>query len=204
MKKFFLGLLIVVIGLGLVLGLAWVSSYGSLNSSNQAVLKAAADIDSTLQRRSDLIPNLVATVQGYATHEETVFKEVTEARAKVGQLNLKVSDVIGDPEKMKALQAAESSLQGALSRLLLVTENYPQLRAAEGFRDLQTQLEGTENRINVARGTYNKEVANHNVNVNGLFSGFVARQHGFHEATYFNADEAAKVAPKVNFGGGKP
>lgn len=173
--------------------------YNSLQMKEEAVFKAWADIESTLQRRADLIPNLVATVKGYAAHEQETLQKVVEARAKASSIQLSPAD-LGNPEAMRQLQAAQGELSSALSRLMVVVEKYPDLKANQSFLDLQNQLEGTENRINVARQRYNEAVE--------LFNGSIRR---FPESLtnsillhlekkeYFKADEAARTAPKVNF-----
>lgn len=173
--------------------------YNSLQMKEEAVFKAWADIESTLQRRADLIPNLVATVKGYAAHEQETLQKVVEARAKASSIQLSPAD-LGNPEAMRQLQAAQGELSSALSRLMVVVEKYPDLKANQSFLDLQNQLEGTENRINVVRQRYNEAVE--------LFNGSIRR---FPESLtnsillhlekkeYFKADEAARTAPKVNF-----
>lgn len=173
--------------------------YNSLQMKEEAVFKAWADIESTLQRRADLIPNLVATVKGYAAHEQETLQKVVEARAKASSIQLSPAD-LGNPEAMRQLQAAQGELSSALSRLMVVVEKYPDLKANQSFLDLQNQLEGTENRINVARQRYNEAVE--------LFNGSIRR---FPESLtnnillhlekkeYFKADEAARTAPKVSF-----
>jgi LemA protein len=185
-------LLFVVIG-----GLSWWGTYSSLNTGFYTVQEKAADVGSTLQRRYDLIPNLVSAVKGYAKHENSVFKDVTEARAKVGQVNINTATT--SPEQMKKFAAAQGEMSSALSRLLLVQEKYPDLKANQNFLDLQSQLEGTENRINEARHRYNKAVKDYNITCGGLFSQIVANVHGFKKAENFEAAEAAKTAPKVEF-----
>jgi LemA protein len=184
--------LIAVLGIG-----GWISTYGSLNSSNQAVKEKWSNIQTTLERRNDLIPNLVATVKGYATHEEDTLKEVTEARAKIGSINIDTANT--DPAAMKELQAAQSQMAGALSHLIAVSENYPNLKADQSFLNLQSQLEGTENRINVARQNYNEVARDFNTKVNGFFARFVANSYGFKPAEYFEAPAEAQKAPQVKF-----
>ncbi len=189
--------LIVIVVIIVLLGAGWVSTYGKLNSGNQAVKASWSNVDSTLQRRADLIPNLVNTVKGYAEHEEKVFAEVADARSKMGQVN--VNAAVDDPEAMQKLQAAQSQMAGALSHLIAVAENYPNLKANENFLDLQSQLEGTENRINVARQNYNDEARGYNTLVNGFFARFVATFSGFKPANYFEKTPGAEKVPEVNF-----
>lgn len=192
-----LGLVGVVLLIIIIIGLSWWGTYSSLNTGFNTVQEKVADIGSTLQRRYDLIPNLVSTVKGYATHEHDVFNDVTEARAKVGQVNINAATT--DPEQMKKFAEAQGGMSSALSRLLLVQEQYPELKANTNFLDLQSQLEGTENRINEARHRYNKAVKEYNITVGGLFSQMVANVHGFKRAELFEVTEAAKTAPKVEF-----
>jgi LemA protein len=192
------GIIVAVVAVVIVLLIVgWISVYGTLNTSNQAVKAKWADVQSTLQRRADLIPNLVNTVKGYAEHEEKVLTEVTEARAKIGQIN--IGDAATNPEVMQQLQKAQGELSGALSRLIAVSENYPNLKANENFRDLQSQLEGTENRINVARERYNEEARAYNTKVNGFFARFVANSYQFRPAEYFEAAPGSEKAPEVKF-----
>jgi LemA protein len=191
---YFLIALVVIL---VVIAVGWISAYGTLNSGNQAVKASWSDVESTIQRRADLIPNLVNTVKGYAEHEEKVLREVTDARAKVGQIN--VGEAVNNPEAMKQLAQANSEMNSALSRLLVVAENYPNLKANENFKDLQSQLEGTENRINVARQRYNEEARSYNTKVNGFFARIVASHSGFKEAPYFEATPESQKVPEVKF-----
>ena len=197
MKAFFLGLIGIVVVVGALIAIAWISAYGSLNSGNQAVKQTWGDVQSTLQRRADLIPNLVETVKGYAAHEEKVFREVTEARSKLGSINL--GDAVNNPEAMKQLQQVQAEMSGALSHLIAVSEQYPMLKASENFQTLQSQLEGTENRINVAREKYNAQVRDYNTRVNGFFARFVANSYGFKPAEYFEAAPGSQKVPEVKF-----
>lgn len=176
---------------------SWIGTYNALNSGNQGAAKAWGDIESTLQRRADLIPNLVTVVQRYAKHEKETLTAVTEARAKVGQININAAQA--DPAAMKKLVEAQGELSSVLSRLMVVVEKYPDLKADQNFRDLQAQLEGTENRINVARQRYNGAVETYNTRVHGFFGQFVAGFHGFSERPYFEADAGARKAPVVKF-----
>lgn len=191
-----------LIHLGVLLAVTFILSgcgYNSLQMKEEAVFKAWADIESTLQRRADLIPNLVATVKGYAAHEQETLQKVVEARAKATSIQLTPAD-LGNPAAMQQLQAAQGELSSALSRLMVVVEKYPDLKANQSFLDLQNQLEGTENRINVARQRYNEAVE--------LFNGSIRRfpesltnnilLH-LNKKEYFKADEAARTAPKVSF-----
>jgi LemA protein len=196
MKPFFAILGIVVVIIVLLVG-AWISAYGSLNTSNQTVKEKWSNVQSALQRRNDLIPNLVETVKGYAKHEEDTFTKVTEARAKIGSINIDTANT--DPAVMKELQAAQSQMAGALSHLIAVSENYPNLKADQSFLNLQSQLEGTENRINVARQNYNEQARVYNTKVNGFFARIVANSYSFKPAEYFEATPGSEKAPEVKF-----
>ncbi len=173
--------------------------YNTIQQNEEAVFSAWADIEATYQRRADLIPNLVETVKAYASHEKETLTEITNARAKVGQTNIS-ADKLGDPVAMQQFQQAQGELSGALSRLLVVVENYPDLKASENFRDLQHQLEGTENRINVARQRYNGAVKVFNTSIrtfpNNLTNNFILK---LERKEAFKADAGAATAPKVTF-----
>ena len=187
----------ILIGLALVI----LSScgYNMLQKSEEAVFKAWGDVDSQLQRRSDLIPNLVATVKGYAAHEKETLEAVVEARAKATQVTIKVED-LGDEAAMAKLQAAQGELSSALGRLLAVAEAYPDLKASQNFLDLQNQLEGTENRISVARQRYNETVESFNGSIrsfpNSLTNSLLLH---LERKEYFEADKAAREVPTVQF-----
>jgi LemA protein len=173
--------------------------YNSLQVKEEAVFKAWADIESTLQRRGDLIPNLVETVKGYAAHEAATLEAVVNARAKAGSAKLSADD-LSNPQAMAQFQEAQGGLNSALSRLMVVVERYPDLKANQNFLDLQTQLEGTENRINVARQRYNQAVEE----FNGALRKFPASLTNnivlhLNRKEYFKADEAATAVPKVKF-----
>lgn len=159
-----------------------------------------AQVENVYQRRADLIPNLVATVQGYAVHERETLTDVTEARAKVGQVSATgLQNAINDPQAFEKFQAAQDSLSSALSRLMVVAEKYPDLKANENFLDLQRQLEGTENRITVERMRYNEAAQAFNTSVRLFPAAIVARLAGFGEKNYFQAEAGAAQAPKVKF-----
>ena len=158
-----------------------------------------AQVENQYQRRFDLIPNLVATVKGYAAHESQVFTDVSEARAKAGGVMQMSDQLLNDPEAFRRFQEAQASLGGALSRLLSVTEQYPELKANEQFLSLQDQLEGTENRIAVERKRYNEAVQSYNVYIRQFPRSIIANMNGFREKAYFKADDQASAAPKVNF-----
>ena len=175
------------------------SSYNSMVTADENVKAAWSQVENVYQRRFDLIPNLVNTVKGYANHEEKVFTEIAEMRSRAGGV-INVSDeVLNDPESFEKFQKVQSDLGGALQRLLAVAENYPELKANENFRDLQSQLEGTENRIAVERKRFNEAVQTYNMLVRRFPQAFLANMFGFREKAYFKADEQAATAPTVNF-----
>ncbi len=173
--------------------------YNQIQKNEEAVFAAWADVEATYQRRADLIPNLVETVKAYAAHEKETLQAVTEARASVGQARIDTA-ALGDPAALQNFQQAQGALSGALSRLLVVAERYPDLKANQNFRDLQHQLEGTENRINVARQRYNKAVQTFNGSIrtfpNNLTNKFLLN---LERKEPFKADAGAEQAPKVKF-----
>jgi LemA protein len=180
--------------------------YNTLQSRDEATKAGWSEVLNQYQRRADLVPNLVNTVKGYAAHEAKVLTEVTAARAKVGQIAA-TPELINDPAAMEKFQAAQGELSSALSRLLVVSENYPQLKADAGFRDLQAQLEGTENRITVARNRYIKAVQDYNVTVRSFPSNLTAMVFGHQAKANFAVENEKAIAapPKVDFGGaGEP
>ncbi len=175
-------------------------SYNALQQTDEAVQAAWSEVLNQYQRRADLIPNLVNTVKAYAAHEEKVLTEVTEARARVGQVQLP-GNVLDDEAALTKYQQAQSELGGALSRLLVVAENYPQLKADQNFRDLQAQLEGTENRITVARNRYIKSVQDYNLVVRQFPSNLTAMLFGYKTHANFTVENEKEIskAPEVKF-----
>ncbi len=175
--------------------------YNDFQTKDEGVKKAWAEVLNQYQRRADLIPNLVATVQGYATQEKDVFLGVTEARSKVGSMNL-TADALNNPQAMQNFQKVQGDLSSALSRLLVVSENYPQLKSDANFRELQSQLEGTENRITVARKRFTDAVEAYNVLARQFPSNLTAMIFGYKEKAQFTVEneKAISVAPKVDFG----
>ncbi len=173
--------------------------YNSLQMKEEAVFKSWADVEATLQRRGDLIPNLVETVKGYAAHEASTLEAVVKARAQATSIQLTTKD-LSDPNLMGQFQAAQGGLNSALSKLMLLVERYPDLKANQNFLDLQTQLEGTENRINVARQRYNQAVEDFNGSIR-KFPQSLTNSLLLHleRKEYYKADEAAKAVPKVKF-----
>ena len=184
MKKSWLILIAVVIVFG-----AWVvSGYNGLVGMDEGVKNKLAQVQTQLQRRNDLIPNLVSTVKGYASHEQAAIQAVSDARAK-----------LGGARTVEEMSQADGELSNALSRLLMITENYPNLKADQNFRALQDELAGTENRIAVARKDYNDEVNAYNSKVRTFPTSLYAGILGFQQKPYFQADQSAQAAPKVQF-----
>lgn len=189
---------IITIATGL-LCMAGLSScnYNSLVDKQQTVDQQWGEVENQYQRRSDLIPNLVATVKGYAAHEEKTFTEVTQARANATAINIDANDLT--EENLARFTEAQNQLTGALKSLLAVSEAYPDLKANENFRDLQVQLEGTENRITVARGRYTEAVKDYNTSIKKFPTMIYAGWFGFTPKPQFKASEGAQTAPKVEF-----
>lgn len=201
MRKAIIALLVII---GIIVLLAFtvggwaVKVRNSLVTSEENVNQSWAQVQNVYQRRYDLVPNLVETVKAYASHERETFEAVTEARSKVGQIQLS-GDVLDNPEKFKQYQQAQSELGGVLSRLIAVAENYPQLKANENFLQLQSQLEGTENRIAVERRRFNESAQAYNTLLRRFPENIVAQFFGFNTRPYFEAQVDAQTAPKVKF-----
>src|SRR5271170_3748303 len=180
----------------------WLSGcgYNTLQTKDEQVKSAWSEVLNQYQRRADLIPNLVNTVKGYAAQEQTVLLGVTEARAKVGSIQA-TPELVNDPAALAKFQAAQSQLSGALSRLLVVSENYPQLKSDQNFRDLQAQLEGTENRITVARNRYIQSVQNYNLTIRTFPSNLTAMMFGYKTKANFQVENEAAISkpPSVDF-----
>lgn len=174
-----------------------ISGYNGLVSKEEGVNQAWANVESAYQRRSDLIPNLVNTVKGYAEHESETLQAVTDARAKATSLN--IDPATASPEQVAAYMEAQQGVGSALGRLIAVSESYPELKANENFRDLQAQLEGTENRIKVERDRYNEAVKKFNVQIRRFPTNILASMFGFEKRSMFEAQEGAEVAPVVEF-----
>lgn len=188
---------VAVIGFGLYQFFG--GNYNKMVSMDEEVMSQWGQVENVYQRRLDLIPNLVETVKGYAKHESKVFTDIAEARSKAGGV-MKVSDeVLNDPAAFKRFQQAQGELGSALQRLLVVTENYPELKANEGFLELQNQLEGTENRITVERKRFNDVVKTYNTFIRQFPRSIVANMSGFRAKAYFEAAEGAEKAPQVSF-----
>ena len=192
-KKVIIGIVVAIVLIG-----GWaISAYNGMVSSEEEATTAFANLQSTYQRRADLIPNLVETVKGYAAHEKETLEGVVAARSKATSVNIDPDNMT--PEKMKQFQAAQGELSTALGRLIAIQENYPDLKANENFRDLQVQLEGTENRINEARNTYNKKVQDYNVMIRRFPNTLFAGMFGFEKMEKFEAEAGAEKAPQVKF-----
>ena len=193
MNKTLIGVIAAVVVIAL-----WASSaYNGMVKEQEKATTALANVQSTYQRLADLIPNLVETVKGYAAHEKQTLEDVVAARSKATSITLDPSNMT--PEKLKEFQQAQGELGSALGRLIAIQENYPDLKANENFRDLQVQLEGTENRINEARNTYNAAVQQYNVVIRSFPKNMLAGMFGFDKMDKFEAEAGAEKAPKVAF-----
>jgi Uncharacterized conserved protein len=191
--------LAVVLVLGMMCWSFFGGNYNRMVSMEEDVKSQWGQVENVYQRRFDLIPNLVATVKGYAAHESDVFTGIAEARSKAGGVMNISDEVLNDPEAFARFQKAQGELGSALQRLLVVTENYPELKADQNFLALQDQLEGTENRITVERNRYNESVKIFNVFIKQFPRSIIANMSGFRAKSYFTADEAAQQAPAVSF-----
>jgi len=189
--------LIAIIAAVVIIG-AWAASgYNSMVQEEEKATTAFANLQSAYQRRADLIPNLVETVKGYASHEKQTLEDVVNARTKATSVNIDPENLT--PEKLKEFQQAQGELSTALGRLIAIQENYPDLKANENFRDLQVQLEGTENRINESRNKYNNQVQQYNVAIRSFPKNVLAGLFGFQKKDKFEAEAGAEKAPKVQF-----
>jgi LemA protein len=207
MKK--LGIGCALLGVLLVVALAiftmgGATSYNRLVRLSQAADKQWAQVQNVYQRRADLVPNLVATVSGAANFEKSTLEQVTAARASVGQVHLPPNTAPGNANQLAEFDRAQGQLSSALSRLLVVAERYPDLKATANFSELQAQLEGTENRISVERGRYNETVMAYNSAIRSFPANLFAGMFGFHEKPYFSATPGAETPPKVQFDFNKP
>ena len=185
--------LILVIGLASLFGV-----YNRFVTAEQGVNEKWAQVQNVYQRRADLIPNLVETVKGFAAQEKTVLEEVTRARASVGSIKA-TPELLNDPASFKKFQDAQNQLGGALSRLLVTVERYPELKSNQNFLALQSQLEGTENRITVERMRFNEAVRDYNTKIKLMPAALVARVMGFKEKAFFEAAPGSETVPKVKF-----
>ena len=173
------------------------STYNKMVTMEEAVKSSWSNVETQYQRRADLIPNLVSTVKGYAAHEESTLAAVVDARSKATSVNISMDELT--PEKLVEFQKAQSAVTSALGRLIAVSESYPDLKANQNFLELQAQLEGTENRITVARKGFNDATNAYNVTVRKFPANIVAMIFGFDQKPYYEADESASQAPKVEF-----
>ncbi len=189
------GFVLVILAIMVIWG---ISAYNNLVTLNEAVNQSWSQVENQYQRRADLIPNLVNTVKGYANFERGVLTDVTEARAKVSQMNV-TPEVLNNPQAFQRFQEAQGQLSGALSRLLVTVENYPDLKANENFLQLQAQLEGTENRISVERRRFNETVQTYNTTIKRFPNTIFASVFGFGQKQYFQSTAGAETPPKVEF-----
>ncbi len=173
------------------------ATYNGFVNKEEGLKSAWSNVETQYQRRADLIPNLVNTVKGYAAHESQTLNEVTEARARATSINLSADDLT--PEKLQQFQQAQAQVRSALGRLIAVSESYPDLKANQNFLELQAQLEGTENRIAVARKDFNDVAQKYNVSVRRFPANLVARMFGFEQKPYFESAEGTETAPQVAF-----
>ena len=195
MKK--LSIPVIISAVVAVIAIMCVSAYNSLVSSEESVDTAWSQVENVYQRRADLIPNLVNTVKGYAAHEKETLEGVVSARAKATQMTIDPTNLT--PEAIEKFQAAQGELGSALGKLLAITENYPDLKANENFKELQAQLEGTENRIAVERKKFNETAQVYNTSIRKFPRSIVASMFGFERKPYFKAQEGAEQAPTVQF-----
>jgi LemA protein len=201
-KKFAVGcgvVIGVVVLIVIVFVLYGIRAYNNMVTLDEGVKEKWSQVENVYQRRLDLIPNLVETVKGYAAHEKETFQAVTEARSKAGGMVNIGADVLKNPEMFQQYQQAQASLSSALSRLMVVVEKYPDLKANQNFLSLQDQLEGTENRITVERMRFNEAARTFNTYIKQFPKVILARMFGFNEKPYFKAQEGAETAPKVKF-----
>lgn len=190
-------ILLSVLGV-IILGIFWgISSYNGIITLQENVNSQWANVESQYQRRADLIPNLVSTVKGYATHESSTLEGVVAARAKATQVTIDPKNLT--PEKLQEFQVAQGQVSSALGKLLMITENYPDLKANQNFLELQSQLEGTENRIAVERNRFNDLAKEYNIPIQRFPRSFIANMFGFKQKPYFEAEKGSQVAPTVKF-----
>ena len=185
------------IGVVAVVAIFFYATYNGFVNREEGLKSAWSNVETQYQRRADLIPNLVNTVKGYAAHETQTLNEVTEARARATSINLSADDLM--PERLAQFQRAQAEVRSALGRLIAVSESYPDLKANQNFLELQAQLEGTENRIAVARKDFNAAAQQYNVSVRRFPANLVARMFGFGQKPYFESAEGAAAAPQVTF-----
>ena len=189
--------LIIIVAVFLAIGAFVITKYNGLVAQDENVNKAWGNVETQYQRRSDLIPNLVKTVQGYASHEKTTLESVMNARSKATQIQMNVNDL--SEQKLQKYQQAQGEITAALGKLLALSENYPDLKANENFKDLQVQLEGTENRISESRRQFNEAVQHYNMTVRTFPGNLIAGLFGFEKKNGFVAETGSEKAPQVNF-----
>ena len=187
-------ILIAIIAIAAIWG---ISAYNGMVKMDESVSTAWSNVENQYQRRTDLIPNLVNTVKGYASHEKETFEAVVSARSKATQMTVDADNLT--PEKLQEYQKAQGEIGAALGRLLAITENYPELKANENFKELQAQLEGTENRISVERRNFNEVARSYNTSIRTFPKSLLAGMFGFDKRPYFEAEEGANKAPEVKF-----
>ena len=188
---------IILIAVIAIVAIWGVSAYNGLVKMDESVNTAWSNVENQYQRRADLIPNLVNTVKGYAAHEKETFEAVVSARSKATQMTIDPENLT--PEKLQQYQKAQGEIGTALGRLLAITENYPELKANENFKELQAQLEGTENRISVERRNFNEMARTYNTSIRTFPKSILAGMFGFDKRPYFEAEEGANKAPEVKF-----
>lgn len=191
-------ILIAVLAVLLIFAVKTVGTYNQLVELDENTNQAWAQVNNQYQRRADLIPNLVETVKGYASHEKETFSEVTNARAKVGQLNIS-PEVLNNPQALKQFQNVQGEISSALTKLMAVSENYPELKANQNFLSLQNQLEGTENRIAVERKRFNESIQLYNKRIRRFPTNMISGMFGFSKKYYFEAEAGADKAPEIKF-----
>ena len=189
--------LIIIVAVFLAIGAFVITKYNGLVAQDENVNKAWGNVETQYQRRSDLIPNLVETVKGYASHEKTTLESVMNARSKATQIQMNVNDL--SEQKLKQYRQAQGEITAALARLIALSENYPDLKANENFKDLQVQLEGTENRISESRRQFNEAVQHYNMTVRTFPGNVIAGLFGFEKKNGFVAETGSEKAPQVNF-----
>ena len=199
MKKNLLITLGVIVGLIVIFAMMFGGVYNKLVSKQEAVTGAWAQVENVYQRRADLVPNLVNTVKGFAAHEKDVLQGVVEARSNATKMNINAGDIVNDPQALQRFQEVQGKLSSALSRLLVTVERYPELKSSQNFLALQTQLEGTENRITVERRRFNQAARGFNTFRRQFPNNILAGIYGFGVKTYFKADEGADKVPQVQF-----
>jgi LemA protein len=200
-----IGCLIAAVVVIVLVGLFAMSTYNGLVTSQQAVEAQWGQVQNAYQRRADLIPNLVATVKGAANFEQSTLTQVVEARSRAGQVSAQAAQqILNDPQKFQQAQQAQDALSSALSRLMVVVERYPELKSVSAFRDLMTQLEGSENRINVERHKFNEAAQDYNTRIRRFPAALFAGLFGFQPKPYFQSQPGAETAPKVDFGTATP